>query len=517
MITFDYTNKKFTDSIFHTVAIGRAYELLRGDLAQQLAEMQKELRFRYCRCHGLFHEDMAVAIRKPDGTLGFQWHHMDKFIDTMLSVGLKPFFELGPMPYCMASDPKATIFHYEMNMSKPTDYNEWYALCRAFTSHCVDRYGLDEVRTWFFEVWNEPNLDGFWPHGMDEYYILYSYAAKAVKSVDSELPVGGPASAGGMFIPEMIDYCLKNDVPLDFVSTHVYPIGEYCQFPERKNSPHALGGYMPTVVREVYERVQNSPMPNLPIYWTEWNTQYGKPGMAITWTHNPSVDMHFAASSVMKNVLETREFSDSMSYWTASDLFEEAGCPHSPFSCTYGLLTIHGVKKATYNAYKLLRKLRGKELAAAVENAPFGCDVCATEENNVSRVILYNWNALEIHDQPDWTDSVKIPVREEGEYLVTTAAIRKHKGSPYETWISMGSPHNLSETQLAMLQAHSEMDYDFVSCKSQDGFITVPFALAPNEVLYMECEKKGDAIIPRAASKEDLERWNEIMTLEELK
>ena len=81
----------------------------------------------------------------------------------------------------------------------------------------------------------------------------------------------------------------------------------------------------------------------------------------------------------------------------------------------------------------------------------------------------------------------------------------------------MGSPHNLSETQLAMLQAHSEMDYDFVSCKSEDGFITVPFALAPNEVLYMECEKKGDAIIPRAASKEDLERWNEIMTLEELK
>ena len=239
--------------------------------------------------------------------------------------------------------------------------------------------------------------------------------------------------------------------------------------------------------------------------------------MAITWTHNPSVDMHFAASSVMKNVLETREFSDSMSYWTASDLFEEAGCPHSPFSCTYGLLTIHGVKKATYNAYKLLRKLRGNEMTAAVENAPFGCDVCATEENNVSRVILYNWNALEIHDQPDWTDSVKIPVREEGEYLVTTAAIRKHKGSPYETWISMGSPHNLSETQLAMLQAHSEMDYDFVSCKSEDGFITVPFALAPNEVLYMECEKKGDAIIPRAASKEDLERWNEIMTLEELK
>ena len=162
-------------------------------------------------------------------------------------------------------------------------------------------------------------------------------------------------------------------------------------------------------------------------------------------------------------------------------------------------MTIHGAKKASYNAYKLLRKMRGMEMDAKIENAPFGCDVCATEENNVSRVILYNWNALEIHDQPDWTDSVRIPVREEGEYLITTAAIRKHKGS------------------LEMLRAHGEMDYDFISCTSEGGYITVPFNLEPNEVLYMECEKKGDRIIPRAASKEDLERWNEIMTLEELK
>ncbi len=518
MINFSYGTEKFKDTMFNTICIGRAYEFLRHDLVEQMAEIQKDMHFNYCRCHALFHDDMAVAIRKPDGTLGFQWHHIDKFIDNLLSVGLKPFFEMQAMPSCMASDPKALMFHYEMNVSKPKDYREWYQLCRAFTSHIVDRYGLDEVRKWYFEVWNEPNIEGFWPHGMEEYYKLYENAARAVKSVDSQLKTGGPASAGGMFIPEIIDYCVKNDVPIDFVSTHIYPIGEYCQFRNRENSPHKLGGYMPTVVREVKERVENSPLPDLEIHWTEWNTQSGTSSENITWTHNPTVDMHFAASCIAKNTLETRNLCDSMAYWVASDLFEEAGCPHSVFSCTYGLVNIQGIRKASYNAFKLLRKLRGTEMTFSLpEDAPYGCDICATEENDVARIIAYNWNALEIHDQPDWNDVLRVPVKSDADYIVTTAKIKKHQGSTYETWISMGSPHNISKTQQELLCAHSVPEYDFCTCRSKDGYIEIPFNAKPNEVIYFECEKKGDSIMPREASEEDLKRWNDIMTLEELK
>ncbi len=517
MIKLNHGNKKFKDTMFNMVCIGRAYELLRHDLVSDLAKMQEEMHFRYMRCHALFHDDMAVARRRPDGTIGYQWHHVDKFIDNMLSVGLKPFFELNATPECMASDKNQRMFAYGANVSMPQSWDEWYDLCRSFTSHIVDRYGLDEVRTWYFEVWNEPNLRGFWYGTMDEYFTLYKYAATAVKSVDEKLRVGGPATAGAANLTDMINYCYDNGVPIDFISTHVYPIGEYCEYPNRENSPYAPGDYMPAVVKNAMDEVRNSVMPDLEIHWTEWNTQYGKPDTKITWTQNPTVDMHFSAASIVKNMIATKDMYDSMGYWVASDLFEECGCPHTPYSCTYGLMNIHGIPKASYNAYKFLRKLRGTEMTAEPFDAPFACDLFFTEENGVARGIAWNWKAIEIDDQPKWNDVIRIPVPGDGAYVCTTATIRKHQGSPYETWLAMGAPQNLSKIQEEMLEAHSTPDYDFFSLKAEDGYVEVPVNLAPNEVVYIECEKKGEPAMGRSTAPEDVARWNDIMTLEELK
>ena len=518
MINVTHGTEKFRDTMFNTTCIGRAYELLRHDLMTDFARLQSEMHFRYLRCHALFHDDMAVARRKKDGKVAYQWHHIDKFVDNMLSIGLKPFFELNATPECMASDKDQRMFAYGANVSNPTDWNEWGDLVRAFTSHMVDRYGLDEVRTWYFEVWNEPNLRGFWYGTQDEYFTLYKYAAEAVKSVDSLIRIGGPATAGAAWLDDMIEYCYNNAVPLDFVTTHVYPIGEYCEYPNRKGSPYAPGDYMPAFVAAAEKVVRESKMPDLEIHWTEWNTQYGKDdGRSITWTNNPTVDMHFAAASIVKNMLATRNMYDSMAYWVVSDLFEECGCPHSPFSCTYGLMNIHGIPKASYNAYRFLRKLRGNVMPTETDGAPFGCDAFFTEENGISRGIVWNWKAMEIDDQPDWEDKVRIPVPEEGEYTVTTAAIRRHRGSAYETWISMGMPQNLSKTQQEMLEAHSMPEYDFMTVEAKDGYVEVPFMLEPNDVMYIEAEKKGEVMLPRSIDEDTLARWNDIMTLEEKK
>ena len=506
--------KQFGNTIFESVAVGRAFELLRHDLIEHLSEMQSELHFKYCRFHGLFNEEMAIVRRMKDGSLHYQWHYIDKMTDNLLSVGLKPFFELGDMPDELASGDTHACY-WNMNTSEPKDYNEWGELVERFVGHMVDRYGLDEVKTWYFEVWNEPNLQGFWQAGMEAYYTLYKYAAEAVKRVSPELRVGGPATAGGDYVGELIDYCDKNSVPLDFITSHAYPIGEYCEYKEREGSPYELGGYFVGRFNEVYDIVKKSKMPNLEIHWTEWNTQSGNTSKNISWLNNTTVDKHFGGACVIRNMLGVRDICDSVAYWVVSDIFEEAGIPHSVFSSTYGLMNIHGIKKATYNAYKLLRKMRGTVMNTIKEEKyPLGCGITATEENGVMRVIAYNQQLLEIKNQPDWREELEIALPD-GEYVITTAKIEKGRGSCYETWLDMGMPQNLSKMQEEMLRYASMMNYGFELGEAKDGILKTGFELKADEVIYMEIQRKDVQAMPRKISDEFWEAWNNALMLEE--
>jgi len=402
-----------------------------------------------------------------------------------------------------------------MNTSEPKDYNEWSELIEAFAEHMVDRYGLSEVKSWYFEVWNEPNLKGFWPAGMEAYYKLYKYTAEAVKRVDEGLRVGGPASAGGEYVKELIDYCCNNNVPIDFISTHAYPIGEYCEYNEREDSPYELGEYFVGRFKEVKDAVAKSRRPELEIHWTEWNTQSGNSSKNISWICNPTVDRHFGGACVVKNMLGVKDICDSVAYWVVSDIFGEAGIPHSVFSCTYGLMNVHGIKKATYNAYKLLRKMRGNIMDTENDGKyPLGCGLTATEEKGIVRIIAYNQQLLEIKEQPDWNENFEIGI-EDGEYIVTSAKIKKGQGSCYETWISMGMPQNISPMQEEMLRAKSTMEYDFQIAKAENGILKTEFNLKADEVIYMEIQKKDIKALPRNISSERMEEWNNAMMLEE--
>lgn len=509
---------RFPKSIFESVAMGRAFELLRHDSMQHLAEIQKELHFKYCRFHGLFHDEMEVVRRAEDGSLAYQWHHVDKLCDNLLSVGLKPFLELNSMPEALASG-DTTACWWKMNTSEPKDYNEWGDLIENFVRHLVQRYGLDEVGAWYFEVWNEPNINGFWPAGMEKYYDLYKYTAEAVKRVDKSLKIGGPATAGGDYIAELIEYCDKNDVALDFVTTHAYPIGEYCEYKERENSPYELGEYFVGRFREVYDTVKNSSMPDLEIHWTEWNTQSGNTSKNISWTCNPTVDNQFGGACVVRNMLGVKDICDSASYWVATDIFEEPSLSHSVFSCTYGLVNIHGIRKATYNAYKLLRKMSGRKLDTEAK-LPLGCGAESYGEAGVVKILAYNQRLLEIENQPDWNEKISIPVDCDGEYIITSAKLEKDHGSCYETWLDMGAPQNLTPMQEERLRAASVMNYNHQLVTSENGRIEVEFSLKADEVIYLEVQKQDIKAMPRKAFVEEgkkMDAWNEALMLPEKK
>jgi len=471
------------------IAVGRAYDLTRADVLDHLSWLQREVGFRTCRFHAVFHDDMAIVQRRRDGTLVYQWHHLDKIYDSLLALGLKPFVELNPMPAAIASGPD-TMFYYKMNITPPREWSEWQDLVRAFTAHCVERYGLAEVRSWHFEVWNEPNLSGFWSGTKEEYLEIYAHAARAVKSVDSELKIGGPASSKAYWLEDLIDYCQRENVPLDFISTHLYPQDEFVEFTDRAASNHAVGMFFQDIVLAAKQTVSNSQMPHLPIHWTEWNTQLATCAEDVTWGENRYVDSINGGSFVVRQMIELDEAADTFTFWVASDIFEEGPIPSSPFSHTYGLLTVDGIPKATANAFRFLERLRGPRLGLTLSDPPPFCGGVATLEDEAIHLLLWNDAPPEISAPTAWSDTLRFQLptasNTAGAWLATIHHVKAGAGSAFETWEAIGRPVNLSGSQLAMLRTHAEPSASATHITATSGIIEHPVTLAANEFLHLE-------------------------------
>lgn len=502
------TSKQLTMPWRNIIAVGRANNLLRADILEHLAYAQKVMGYRFCRFHAIFDDEMKVVQRdEKSGKLVFQWHEVDQVYDALLKLGIKPFVELNPMPKVMASGSQ-TMFNYGMNVTPPKSNEEWGYLVETFTRHLVERYGIDEVRTWYFEVWNEPNLGGFWGGTQEDYWKLYKASALAVKRVDKQIRIGGPASSKGNWVKEIITYTTKNNLPLDFVSTHLYPQDEQVQYPDRVGSPHRIGDFFTATFKEVEQIVRKSEKPNLEIHWTEWNTQTAATAKQITWGDNIYVDNLYAASFIARNCIELDTLSKSMAYWVVSDIFDEGGIPHSPFSSTYGLMSIHGIPKASFNAFRILRKMTGDIMKVSSKDAlPLGAGSFVVKEGNITKVLLWNQNFPEIKDHKNWSGSVQVPSGIDSAVSVIQTTIGIGHGSPWETWQVMGRPQNLSPTQFDMLKAHSEPAYAQSVIATKSKTATLNFTLKPGEVQYFEITPPVESSIKRNVDPEELKRW----------
>ena len=212
------------------VGTGRLSLALRQDYLESLALVQKEIGFRYIRGHGLLHDDVGIYREYEwEGEIHvlYNFTYIDQIFDSFLDLGLKPFVEIGFMPAALASSTE-TIFWWKGNVTPPKDYGRWRDLIHAVVTHFVGRYGLEEVITWPFEIWNEPNLSNFWKDAdQAEYFKLYRETVGVIKAIDPGLQVGGPAISGGSdhWMADFLRFCADEKVPVDFLSRHAYSSG----------------------------------------------------------------------------------------------------------------------------------------------------------------------------------------------------------------------------------------------------------------------------------------------------
>jgi xylan 1,4-beta-xylosidase len=437
---------------FFDLSVGSDYPgtLIRDDSQAQLKLAVDELGFRYIRFHAIFH-DVLGTVRIENGKTVYNWSRIDQLYDDLLARHIRPFVELGFTPKALATS-ENSIFYWNGNTSHPRPEG-WHDLVDAFIRHIEERYGQDEVRTWFFEVWNEPNLSGFWEGGDQKaYFELYDLTSKTIKSIDPALRVGGPSTAGAAWVPEFLAHVKQSGAAVDFVTTHTYGVQGGFLDEEGKSdtkldpSPDAIIGD----VRRVREQISASPYPSLPLYFTEWSTSY---------TPRDSVhDSYISAPYILTKIKASQGLLQGMSYWTYTDLFEEPGPPTAPFQGGFGLLNPHGIRKPAFFAYKYLHALQGDSLKTSDPQA-----MLATQGGNVTAVI---WDFVQpdqkVSNRSFYTKLIPAhaaaPVQLRVTHLVPNAAYRLevHRtgyraNDAYSAYIEMGSPKELSAARIAYL------------------------------------------------------------------
>ena len=508
--------------LHHTWSVGtcagRANEGLRASWAEQLRTVKEHCGFEYLRMHGLFDDDMCIYFERKDGSAVYNWQYVDDVYDRMLEIGVRPFVELSFFPKGIDRDGGKEQMWYRNRVSfDAAKMPKWGALVKAFAEHCIERYGIDEVRRWYFEVWNEPNLDfGFFDGTKSDYFYIYEVTAKALKSVDAQLRVGGPATSNfiadrrhegertdnsksvfypqeevnkqqwkGIWIEEFIDYCHRRKLPIDFISCHAYPT-DYALDPITKHGKDAIR-YVHSLrddLRWARDIIKRSPYPNAELHITEWSTSPNSRDLMH--------DLLPPAAYIVKANLENAGGAGSIMYWTFTDIFEEKGGGEEIFHGGFGMINFQGIVKPSFHAYRMLNQLGDQQL--------YNTDpLVVTRDSRSGRItaLAYNYPA---------EFEMRVPsIRDAGNYMQASAkdidlkltglqpnqtfiieTLDKDHGFAYDEWLRLGRPHSPTRQQTQLLRDSAwDTDTDIIRADA-NGCLTLKRTLQPWSLMLVK-------------------------------
>ncbi|SHJ76641.1 xylan 1,4-beta-xylosidase [Reichenbachiella agariperforans] len=511
--------EKFEHFWSKSVGAGRANEGLRAGWLEQLEMVQQNCGFEYVRFHGIFHDDMFPVFEK-DGKITYNWQYIDDLFDRMLDLNVRPFVELAFFPTPLAAENSKTQFWWKANITPDeSKYDEWHNLVQAFTQHCVDRYGIDEVLTWYFEVWNEPNLYyGFFDGTKSQYFELYRQSVLAVRSVDERLKVGGPSSSNfvadgrydgevesrdgdlitftadnindlewkGSWIEDFLAFCEEEKLPMDFISTHPYPT-DY-PFNPTTGKGKDFSRYVNSTKDDIEwlnEVIKKSAYPDAEIHLTEWNTSPN--------SRDAMHDFLPPAAYIAKVNLDCIGLTNSLAFWTFTDIFEEKGGGESIFHGGFGMINYQGLVKPSYHAYRMLHQLGDEQL--------YKNDyLFVSRDSGDGKIVSLAYNYPEDHYKAVPSSIRKIDKYENGKSRQLKFKLTDLKpgaqfklevldwesGNIYNYWESMDKPEPPTREQIKVMKQYAENLKTELVTADKKGNIEIDRELTPWSLVLIE-------------------------------
>jgi len=507
---------------------------LRRDWFEQLKRLHEELGVERVRFHGILSDDMHTYHQEEDLTIGlpgpgiteesFRWCGVA--YDNVLAAGMKPFVELSFMPGHLAARDEKGMFFYKPNITPPSDYKAWGNFIRDFIRYLIDRYGSEEVETWYFEVWNEPDLPVIFFNGtQEEYFKLYEVTVRAIKDVDSKIIVGGPSTSGSKWLREFIACCEENRIPLDFVSTHQYSNDEALGgIPgETKNAvshndtgdslPFNFGKMLKKRLETLPEDIRKDSLvpyyrymmgtahsesqmklgnlinsarfarvraKDYPLYYTEWNLCSAFAG--------PANDTRKVAAYDVHTILNTQDTIDGSSIWCFTDLFEELHPFAEEFHGGFGMQTQSGIRKPVYRALQFLKEAGNEryDIPSNPESVNGDPDIAVFVRNGMPQILL-GLPDLSGAEDICRTIELTVPVEETPKKAILRRIDENHV-NPKKVWEEMGSPKTPNLRQVREIEEVSAAEREEIPFTCDEGMLTVTAELHSNDLWFITFE-----------------------------
>jgi len=436
--------------------------MVRGDMQEQLALARKELNILNVRAVGMFDEEMRVFGLDPqtwrtdskDRKPRYNWQVIDYVIQSLLDRGINPMITTSFTPYAMASG-EQYCFTTRANVTPPKDYDQWTDLVTKTVQHFVDRFGENTVKNWYFEVWNEPNLDAFWK-GADkqEFFTLWSVTWKAIKMVNPAFKIGGPSAARAEWIKEFIVYGRANNCPPDYIITHVYnndsPFAALSPFAgPQADKVNDSPNFLPGVVKGTRQLLDSLGFKG-ELHFNEWGRSWF-PSDDIRESQNE-------AAFIVKSMAECSQYADYFAYWCLSDIYDQLGYGAETFHGNYGMMNLDGLRKPSYKAFQLLGKLGDTQVPITNAANNVMQNAIASKSKNGYQFLFY---AMEKDFKPgDEIRKTKVLVRlPEGADVSKIALyqIGETDNNILTEWKKIGKPAYLKKEQLATLKKSNDL------------------------------------------------------------
>ncbi|MEV5027095.1 GH39 family glycosyl hydrolase [Paenibacillus sp. LPE1-1-1.1] len=492
------------------ITIGKAKEGLHADVQRELRNLQRRCPFSNIRFHGIFDDAMMLYDEDEAGEPRYNFRFVDQLFDFLLSIGLKPFVELGFMPSKLAADPSQTVFSKASYTSPPKSLNRWCEMVRHFVRHCMNRYGAPEVESWKFEFWNEPEFPAFWPATEAEYMQMYKRTFQTIKSISARLQIGAPGRiitfGSFAFSEAFFAFCKQNDCLPDFIPLHFYPhehiddmmddwqnklmqLAPYRQLQDhfRRISPNP--NYLKEKLIHEVGFLKEQGLADREVYLTEWNS--------TAYHRELTNDTLYKAAYIVKNLVENLDDIQGFGYWVLSDNIEETVASPRLFHGGLGLVAQHGVPKAAQYAYDLLAKL-GDRLIAREEG------YIVTASSGGYQVLAYNYCHFDdlyalgdtsfidetnryngFKDEKVLKMAFELKAIANGKYRMITHRINRKHGSSYDKWVEMGAPEPLSAEDIEYIKTASVPERSVQTVEAEHGF-TFDTVLEPHAVALIE-------------------------------
>lgn len=481
----------------------------------------------YVRAHNLLTTGDGTAALKwgstnaytedSAGNAIYNWHIVDSIFDTYVNLGMKPIAEIGFMPEALSTHPQPYQHHWKPGLPydlvytgwayPPKDYNKWAELVYHWVRHSIERYGEKEVSSWWWEVWNEPNI-GYWKGTPEEYFKLYDYAADAVKRACPTARIGGPTSTGPnwdkaeKFLKDFLVHCAegtnaatgKTGAPLDYVSFHAKGSPKFINGHVRMNMAPQLND-----IEKGCKTVMASAFKHLPIIIGECDPEgCAACGMSTNpenaYRNGTMYSSYTAASFARIHEIADRTGANIEGAVSWSFEFE-----NQPWFFGFRDLATNGVDKPVLNVFRMYAMLQGNRipmdnpaavtldslLSSSVRGDKRDIGSLATADKNGAAIMLWNYHD---DDLPVASQAVTVLFKNITAKNVSAELYRidSTDSNAYSLWRKMDSPQQVSDAQYKKLEAAGQLSRQllFTNRKPKQSSVSVNLSL-PGQGVYL--------------------------------